>query len=203
VVPVGPAAQVIVQAGGHSQIVPDRQAVEAQASYDSGFVAGHQAASRELRERIAAIEAENRSLAEALPASLTRYLTELEGQLRTEIVNLALLLAEVLLGEVVPPERLCAAALQEAFAQILSRDGLRLRLSSRVLGLVQASAAAASLAGVRLVPDPGLADGDIILETPEEGVVDASLTTRIRALGARLRHVQPPGPGGQPGERPC
>lgn len=155
------------------------------APLDAGPGEDYQAGRRDAEEAFARErvewEAQVARWSASIPEQLTAYLAALETQVRTEICDLAVQAAAVILGRAVPSEDLVRSALHEALGQVVGAEILRVALHPTDAERLQAALPADLPASVIWVPDPALQPGDVVVHT-RRGVLDGALARRLECL---------------------
>lgn len=149
-----------------------------QEGYRAGFDAGHAAGLDAGREAAAA---EGRALAQKLAEAIARFdagVARLEQDVAGQLLNLALGIARRVVGETLEakPEAVLAS-IRDAIAQLPAQHTM-IHLNSQDAELIRAQAGdALGRAGHRILENPNLARGDVLVEAGGTQV-DARLATR-------------------------
>ncbi|OGV66191.1 MAG: hypothetical protein A3K19_19415 [Lentisphaerae bacterium RIFOXYB12_FULL_65_16] len=154
--------------------------------YQKGFDEGRRQSLAELEPRVRELEAENVRVARQLPGALSACISGLRGQAREEAVRLAQLIAEAVLRAEPCRRALLQSAVEEAMELLGPTTGLRLRVHPGDAPLLQPPGGVALPSDIAIVSDSTLKPGDAVLETPERGLLVASLPVRLEALSAQI-----------------
>lgn len=146
--------------------------------YRAGFESGHQEG---LAAGRLAAEEEARVLAAQLAGAITRFdqgVSRLEQDVAEQLLNLALSIARRVVGETLEAKpEVVLATIREALAHLPAQHSM-IRLNSQDAELIRAQTGdSLGRAGHRILEDPQLARGDVLVEAGGTQV-DARLATR-------------------------
>lgn len=185
--------EVVVQRSGSggSVTLPPPKSMD----YAAGFAAGRDAAAAASQSKIKALEEANQLLSRQVPAAFQAYMTEMEQQMREELVDLAFALTAQLTRQAVAPDALIRGAMEEILPQVLNSQELRVLVAPACCTTLQGLGLTNAPAGLRLVAAPHLQPGDVLVETENQGVFEGTLATRLanlrQVVGERLTALKP------------
>jgi flagellar biosynthesis/type III secretory pathway protein FliH len=163
---------------------PRRQGPDLEAIRREAFAAGQAQARAELE----ALATGQRERARRLETGLEAYLDRLERHLNEQSLELGLRLAEVLLRHSLPDRDMLRTVMAEALEPVADARRVKVRLHPDDAAVFDGgNGLPPSLSGrLDLVPDPGLAPGDVVMENGF-GLLDARISERLDLLRTRLK----------------
>jgi len=152
----------------------------AKAKRDS-FKQGFDDAQRKNASEIAALKVQLIEAKNQIPEALNAYLSDLEEQMRGEIVNLAFKAAEALTGAEIAKHDTTLGALRSALTPLLTTTGVKIHVAPSFL----AQGVHTPPAGASFVSDPSLRAGEIMVDS-QQGLIDGRIQSRLEALKGEL-----------------
>lgn len=170
--------------------IGEREKIREQArrdGYEKGLQEGREAAAVVERERLGREAAPLGDVLRAAAAAVDAKRAELAAAAETDLLRLAVRIAEkIVKAEVESGRRVAAENLRRAVALAVRRREIRVRLNPADLEMIEAflpelRRGAPDLGPVLLEADAAVARGGVVVVTPE-GVVDADLRTQIEEI---------------------
>lgn len=145
-------------------------------------------AERKLREA-EQMRCKQQELCQRCGNRIEAFMRGLQQEVETKVVEMGLKLAEVVLRHQLPDRAMLAALIHETLQPIADLRGARIRVSpaeARAGILRDVNGFGPAFAEqVELTADPGLAAGDLVIET-RNGIFDARLKERLALLSEKL-----------------
>lgn len=150
--------------------------------YKDGYQDGFRDRDQKAAAELAALRQKLDAAANVLPAALSAYFQELEGQALGEVVDVAFEVARIILQrELSTDPDATARVIHQALGPVVGHDHIRVKLSPEFLKLVAAGSAEALPSNIQTMADPALGFGEAMVECPQ-GIIDATLGTRLTSL---------------------
>jgi flagellar biosynthesis/type III secretory pathway protein FliH len=130
---------------------------------------------------LAALNAQLDEARRQIPEALNAYLSDLEIQMREEIVAIAFKAAEAIVGAELERRDVTAEAVRAAISPLLTTNGVKVHVSPSFL----AKGACNPPAGASFVADPKLKTGEIMVDS-QQGMIDGTILSRLETLKETL-----------------
>jgi len=183
----GGACRVIVDDGsgkgakGSVTSKASQQLEELEAARKKGYKQGWDECQKKMSGEIAALKVQLDEARNQVPEALNGYFSDLEAQMREEIVELAFKAAEAIVCAEIERRDITANAIRSALGQLISANGVKIHVSPSFL----AKGVAQAPAGASFVSDPKLQTGEIMVDSPQ-GLIDGAVVARLAALKEEL-----------------
>ena len=154
--------------------------------YTKGYQEAWKTCEKKYVDQIAQLQASLSAVAQQIPLALAANLAEQENQVREEVCELAIFLAEQIIRLEHPRQETIASVIKELLPLLTSTRNAVLHLHPLDLEIIShASAGEGVPTGIKLEPDTGLARGEAYVDGPQ-GTLDATLNSRLAMMHETL-----------------
>lgn len=150
-------------------------------SFQQGWAACETEKNKEIDKLLLNLEAWKKEL----PESLNSYFSELEKQIKGEVIDLAFKLAEQIIGCEVEKKTTYQTVLNDLLDQTVSTSQVQLYVNPEVAKLIK-NGEVGVRSGVSVIADPGLRVGEAKL-IGGNGIIDGTFNARLSALQEHIR----------------
>ncbi len=144
------------------------------------------------RRQTETLQATQRKRCDQCAREMDRLCQTLEADIRTQLIELALHISEVILQRELPDADMLRRVLREALEPISDFQGVRVRLAPEDAKLLRGQAAGSDIPnrpnarGMEWVEDSNLATGDVLVES-RNGIFDGRLRQRLDNLTEAMK----------------
>ncbi len=147
-------------------------------------------ADQENRRQLEVLRQEQQRLWQRMNEELGRALKNLETEIKHQLIEMSVRVAEIILNRDLPDAHMVRAVLDEVLSPISDLQGVRVRVAPGGLALLTGDGEGTGLRpGLECVEDPELAPGDVMVDS-RNGIFDGRLRSRLNLLAETL--AQPP-----------
>jgi len=149
------------------------------------------------RRQTEALQAVQRTRCEQCAQQMGRLFENVERDIQTQLIELAIHIAEMILRREMPDADMLRRVLRDALEPLSDFQGVRVRLTPEELKLLRGNASghdAPSVRGMEWVADPNLSPGDVMVES-RNGIFDGRLRQRLNTLAEAIEKAVHRAPG--------
>lgn len=155
------------------------QEIDNKAAVDAAYRKGMADCAKAKDAELNALRAQFDQLARELPESLNGYFSELENQLKHEVINIAFRIAENIIQREIDQKVNYAKIINDILAGTLRSANISIRLNPMIVNMINSGEL--PLNNATAVPDPGLSPGEAIVEGGN-GIIDGTFAARLQSL---------------------
>ncbi len=183
------ASRLKAEAEAEARKIATQKAL-AQKEIETARQQGTEAAEKRMQQQIEALRTTQKQLWAGLNTELAQTLSELEGDIRQQLIGMSIRIAEIILCRLLPDAAMVRQVLEEVLAPISDLQGVRVRVAPGTLDILTGGGDTPGLKpGLECVEDPELKPGDVFVES-RNGIFDGRLRSRLDHLAEVL--AQPP-----------
>lgn len=178
--------KVLISDGTPDKVIDPNQesaAIEAEKKRRAAYQEGWNDCEKRMAAEVAGLKAKLKAFQEQLPAELNGYFSELETQMKDEILELSFKIAEAVIGAEMASRDVTAQVVSDALSPLLTLSGVKLHLNPAIASGEPEKSGMPS--GLVLISDPGVKPGEVIVESPQ-GFIDGTVKGRLKTIREKI-----------------
>jgi len=159
--------------------------IESEQKYQQAYDEGWKSAQQGMELEVDELQKKLKNISKTIPKNLNQYFIELEQQIKVEIAELSIKIADTILHLQLARKPLLKTAIAEALESLIRYDGVEVHFSNDDMDLLKDNNTEIIPPGIILRPDPALQSGDVVVYT-QQGWLDGTIQRRLFTIKEQI-----------------